>query len=437
MPSDRGGMRAWQAWRSGFLSVLSCVCYVGFFVCASGCCPGGAAARGGSSGFAAWRGGALCDNAPFLCAALVMNVYPARYFYGLDGLRAVLMLVGVLWHAVNILSPISTFVYDSSLHESMGLFALVYPEHLFRMEAFFLVSGFLAQMVLWRKGKAAFWRARVRRVLLPLVLGCFGVNFLLQVFGSVFMGYLWSNFDMWRWVMHGWFLITLMMCAAVDMALPRVAMARAGFWGLALLAVVAVAGYAALDYWNANLWHFWDPVKGNLFNFFVLNTVQFYPCYAFGAWLFHRQGWLMRVDDRLLWRLGAPVAFVSLVMYLQGIRVDDFFGHAWWSPLAYRVAHLFSAMGIAFILFVLCYRQTRENGRVIRYLIPSAIVIYLVHHPLVVVFGWAFDVPALGNWGYFLLVTVVTVAASFACYEGIRRVHGLRVAFGLAPQAAG
>ena len=148
-----------------------------------------------------------------------------RYYYGLDGLRGILMLVGVLWHTVGIVSPLLTFVYDSPHHKSLALYALVYPEHLFRMEAFFLVSGFLSQMVLMRKGKSAFWRARIKRVLVPLLLGCFGVNLLLQIFGSLYMGYLWSNFDMWRWVMHGWFLITLLMCALIDMALPREAMA--------------------------------------------------------------------------------------------------------------------------------------------------------------------------------------------------------------------
>ena len=364
-----------------------------------------------------------------------MCVYPARYYYGLDSLRAILMLVGVLWHAVNILSPLTVFVYDSQIHKSFPLFALIYPEHLFRMEAFFLVSGFLAQMVLWRKGKAAFWRARVKRVFLPLVLGCFGVNFLLQVFGSQFMGYQWANFDMWRWVMHGWFLITLLMCALVDLLLPREALARTGMLGGVLLVVIAWVGYVALSFWNSEFWHFWDPVKGNLFNFFVLNTVQFYPCYCLGALLFHHQAWLERVPARTLWLVALAAVPASLLLYLNGLNLWRPFGHGWGAVLLYRAVHLLSSTGIAFLLFVWCFRMTKENGALIRYLIPSAIVIYLVHHPLVIIFGWAFDSPALGNVAYFLQVTVVTTAVSFACYEVVRRVPWLRVAFGVASRA--
>lgn len=363
-----------------------------------------------------------------------MSVYPARYFYGLDSLRAILMLVGVLWHAVSIVSPFSHFVYSSEQHKSLALYALIYPEHLFRMEAFFLVSGFLAQMVLWRKGKRMFWQARVRRVFVPLVLGCFGVNLALQVFGSIYMGYLWSNFDMWRWVMHGWFLITLLMCALIDLVLPREAWARAKWPGIALVVTIGWIGYVALNYWNSHVWHFWDPIKGNLFNFFILNTVQFWPCYCLGAWLYHRQGWLERMPRRLPVLIGMLAAVCGLVLYLAAVGVFVRpFGVSDWAFVLHRGVHLLSAVGMAFLLFVWGYRKRRKNGAVIRYLIPSAIVIYLVHHPLVIVFGWAFDFAALGNGAYFLLVTGVTVAASFLCYEVIRRVPALRFAFGLAP----
>lgn len=361
-----------------------------------------------------------------------MNAPSARYYHGLDSLRAILMLVGVSWHAVSIVSPFSHFVYSSAAHKSFALYALIYPEHLFRMEAFFLVSGFLSQMVLVRKGKDAFWRARVKRVLVPLVLGCFGVNLALQVFGSVFMDYRWANFDMWRWVMHGWFLITLLMCALIDLALPREAMARTRWLGMALIVTIAWIGYVALNYWNSEYWHFWDPIKGNLFNFFVLNTVQFWPCYAVGALLYHHRAFLDSISARLLGLIGLLAATCAMVLYLSAIKVFvQPFGQAWWSFLAFRAMHLVCAIGIAFVLFVWCYRMRRENGKVIRYLIPSAIVIYLVHHPLVIIFGWALDNPALSNGAYFMAVTTATVAASFACYEVIRRIPALRFAFGL------
>ncbi|PIE40555.1 MAG: hypothetical protein CSA51_00130, partial [Gammaproteobacteria bacterium] len=195
------------------------------------------------------------------------------YYHGLDMLRAGLMIIGVFWHAVSVVSPLSHFVYDSKIHESFALLAMIYPEHIFRMEAFFLVSGFLALMVRERKGKRLFFQARLQRVLLPLLLGCFGANLLLQIFGSQWMGYRWAHFDMWRWVMHGWFLITLFMCACIDMLLPTHLYRKTGWLGVVLIFTIATFGYTAMLYWNAHSWHFYGPVQGNLFNFFLLNTV--------------------------------------------------------------------------------------------------------------------------------------------------------------------
>ncbi|SUO98077.1 acyltransferase family protein [Suttonella indologenes] len=64
------------------------------------------------------------------------------------------------------------------------------------METFFLVSGFLACMIRSRKGKKVFFQARIKRVLLPLLLGCFGGNLLLQIFGAYYMDFAWKNFDL-------------------------------------------------------------------------------------------------------------------------------------------------------------------------------------------------------------------------------------------------
>jgi len=232
---------------------------------------------------------------------------PPRYFHGLDELRAALMLIGVFWHAAAVLSPFAAFVYASPYHQSMPLYATIYPEHLFRMEAFFLVSGFLAQMTLARKDKRIFWQARLRRVLLPLLLGCLGVNFILQVFGSIFMEYQWAHYDFWRWVMHGWFLICLMTFAGVDMLLPRGVFARMGILPCILVATIGWLGYAALIYWNGESWHLGGDIS-TLFNFFILHGVQYYPFYFAGALLYYHQDILERV------RVLSPSAFEQLVV---------------------------------------------------------------------------------------------------------------------------
>ena len=356
-----------------------------------------------------------------------------RYYYGLDELRAALMLIGVFWHAAAVLSPFAAFVYASPYHRSMALYATIYPEHLFRMEAFFLVSGFLSQMTLARKTKTVFWRARLKRVLVPLLLGCLGVNFLLQVFGSIFMEYRWAHYDVWRWVMHGWFLICLMVFAGIDMLLPRGVFARIGMLPCLLVATIGSVGYVALIFWNNESWHLGGDLS-TLYNFFILHGVQYYPFYFAGSLLYYHQDKLARISRRTLILLGALSLVAMALIYPHGLELYPVFNNNIDGILTQRLVLMVASGGVAFLLFYYFYHVQREGSRTVRYLINSAIVIYLVHHPLVIMLGWLLDDPALSNTQYYLLLLILTFIFSYLCYEGVRRVAVLRFAFGLKPQ---
>ena len=353
-----------------------------------------------------------------------------RYCHGLDELRAALMLIGVFWHAAAVLSPFAAFVYASPYHQSMALYASIYPEHLFRMEAFFMVSGFLAQMTLARKDKQVFWRARLKRVLVPLLLGCLGVNFVLQVFGSIFMDYQWAHYDLWRWVMHGWFLICLMVFATIDMLLPRGVFARMGLLPCLLVVTIGWLGYAALIYWNGESWNLGGDIS-TLYNFFVLHGVQYYPFYFAGSLLYFHQDILDKISHRALWGLALLALATTALTYVNGLHFYEPFPPDTEGMILQRLNQMVSSGAIAFLLFWYFYHVQREANRVVRYLINSAIVIYLVHHPLVIMLGWMLDDPGLSNSQYYLLLLTLTFVFSYLCYEGVRRIGWLRVTFGL------
>ena len=89
--------------------------------------------------------------------------------HDLDALRGFAMLLGIALHAGLSLTPFPWPVQDTRQSEWYGLlFAAV---HGFRMPLFFLLSGFFTAM-LWRsRGLKALLSHRLRRVLLPLLLG--------------------------------------------------------------------------------------------------------------------------------------------------------------------------------------------------------------------------------------------------------------------------
>ena len=377
------------------------------------------------------NGAVFCYRSRVIKTVIAPIAAPApRYFHGLDELRAALMLIGVFWHAAAVLSPFAAFVYASPYHQSMALYASIYPEHLFRMEAFFMVSGFLAQMTLTRKDKQVFWRARLKRVLVPLLLGCLGVNFVLQAFGSIFMDYQWAHYDLWRWVMHGWFLICLMVFATIDMLLPRGVFARMGLLPCLLVVTIGWLGYAALIYWNGESWNLGGDIS-TLYNFFVLHGVQYYPFYFAGSLLYFHQDILDKISHRALWGLALLALATTALTYVNGLHFYEPFPPDTEGMILQRLNQMVSSGAIAFLLFWYFYHVQREANRVVRYLINSAIVIYLVHHPLVIMLGWMLDDPALSNTQYYLLLLTLTFVFSYLCYEGVRRIAWLRVTFGL------
>ena len=247
------------------------------------------------------------------------------------------------------------------------------------------------------------------------------------------MEYQWAHYDFWRWVMHGWFLICLMTFAGIDMLLPRGVFARMGMLPCILVATIGWLGYAALIYWNGESWHLGGDIS-TLFNFFILHGVQYYPFYFAGALLYYHQDILERVGHRTLILLALLAFLTTALTYLNGLHFYEAFPPDTEGMILQRLNQMISSGTIAFLLFWYFYHVQREASRTVRYLINSAIVIYLVHHPLVIMLGWILDDPALSNTQYYLLLLTLTFVFSYLCYEGVRRVGWLRIAFGLKAQ---
>lgn len=90
--------------------------------------------------------------------------------HDLDALRAIAMLLGIVLHAALSFAPIPWTVQDSQ--QSTLYYVLFAGIHGFRMPLFFMLSGYFTAM-LWRKrGPGGLIKQRLKRIALPLLLGC-------------------------------------------------------------------------------------------------------------------------------------------------------------------------------------------------------------------------------------------------------------------------
>ena len=90
--------------------------------------------------------------------------------HGLDALRAVALLLGVVLHsALQYVLPPGIWAVGTKT-PNMFLGWLAYYLHSFRLEVFFLMAGFFAALVIQRRGAAAYARDRAWRILLVFVV---------------------------------------------------------------------------------------------------------------------------------------------------------------------------------------------------------------------------------------------------------------------------
>lgn len=376
------------------------------------------------------------------------------YFFYLDAVRALLMMLGVPYHAARVYGEGRANAVHSP-ETSRMLDTLAEVSHSFRMEAFFVVAGFLAAMALARTPVQAFLRGRTTRIGVP-ALFC---TVLFAPIGAYLIaagannGTPPTSVEVWGmlqtpgswWVMHLWFLHTLLLltfcligfvlaiqrwpaCRDVADALSAVLT-----WIIGRRFVVAGLGIAAA--WVA-VWIIPALVR-RLFGFelapfgpfFDLQpVVRFLPMFLFGAAMWARPDILDWMKQRR--PLALPMALLGSSIFVLGAQNGPYEGVL--IPIGACMAGFFWAQ------FLIAEAAARfdQPSPTIRYLADASFTIYLVHFPIVLALGLALlDVP----WNpvvEFGLVTLATFAISFALHEVIRRSDLLLFLFNGKPMKA-
>ena len=127
----------------------------------------------------------------------------------MDAARGALMSLGVLLHAANVFSDSSWAIQNAQTSYIFDY--MIDLIHLFRMPAFFIVSGFFCHMSLQKYGHRLFISKRVPRILIPMIAVALSLNslqnFILSQYYTNPFSLLDSNYWLLgKWVSHLWFL---------------------------------------------------------------------------------------------------------------------------------------------------------------------------------------------------------------------------------------
>jgi glucan biosynthesis protein C len=354
---------------------------------------------------------------------------PDTRYHALDNLRAIMMWLGIVLHVAML--HISVPLAEAPFHDertSRVADAAFYLIHAFRMPVFFVMAGFLAAMLLERRGPREFLRHRTRRLALPLALFWPLLWLGVGLAGLLFM----NRMRLGGWgldlaaippdgpqhapiLVHLWFLWMLYWFCVATAALallPGRPFASAGawlarmgraWWGFLPLSVpllVAATGYdLGIVYARGELlmpWNEW------------LHSGMFY---VFGLTLWAHRGVLLP-HYRQHWRhyalAGGACVLAALLLHRLQAPVPAF-------TAAYvSIAWLWGFAWIGLALTVLDRRHAA-----LAYLADSAYWVYLLHLPICIFISavlYQQPLPALAKMAINIALTSIACLASYQLF---------------------
>ncbi len=354
---------------------------------------------------------------------------------GLDNLRALAMLAGVLFHAALAHSPLmQPFWPAADRSQAPWLDLWLWPLHLLRMPVFFLLAGCFAAWQCQRLGVHGWLRERARRVLLPLLVCAPLLHLAMDALLRHAVEHLQHPSPLLRllqrawaegwpmpapgtghlWFLHYLVLLALLVWVARTLAPPhwgaRLRALPLWVWGLGVPWLLAMAFRAVPAPHPAP--------EGLLPQGWA---VVFYGAFFLMGWFgVHR---LVQVATTPIRVAGWILGMAAAALYLWGLRTDTG-GLAPQAAASWTVALTGAAAAVWLSLACTAWAQRSWTWTCapLRYLADASYWVYLVHLPLLLALQLA-----LLDWSqpWFVklpLVLALTLGLSLLTFEwGVRR----------------
>lgn len=377
-----------------------------------------------------------------------MNKTPVQREFFLDSIRAWLMLLGIPFHLSLIYSAHHWHV--NSADPSFWLTLFNDSIHAFRMQVFFVISGYFSYMLFLRYPPKHWWLVRIERVAIPMLTAIplltlpqfLMLHYLNDSRGSwkSLSAYEKFNTLVWELISHLWFLFVLVILTTAGLILFQFLKKRKSLHISAATIDTLTLGKLTLIFFVLGLIYAAfrravfiatpELLSDGLFNFVVMQTLFYLPFFTLGALTFKHPSLKQLFTRPTPWC--HLCAAIGLVLYMLNLHLGN--GDTTWMYEIDSIITMMLGLWMVNVVFSLGHRLLNTHSDWVNYFVNASLFIYLVHHPLTLVFGGYITPHIQSDTLGFIAGLVFVIGTALALYEIHLRIPMLRFLFSGKPQ---
>jgi len=377
-----------------------------------------------------------------LPAAADIQPKPAARLYFIDNIRVYLTILVLAHHMMITYAGTGMWYYNEGQQDGVTRMLGAWfcsTNQAYFMGFFLLISAYFVPGSYDRKGARHFLKDRMVRLGIPLILFSWVINpvFVYAFFYKDIRMPFWQYFP-GKYFHHSpvigagplWFVEALLIFSfgyilwrLVSRPRPAGPAAQPPFPGNGIIALFAlllgIAGFIV------RLWHpvGWDFVPLNLqLPFFA----QYVALFVVGL-IAYRRNWLLALPDRT-GRFWLEIAVLLILLWLPlivagGALVDHtpFIGGLHWQALATALWESFLCLSMCIGLVYIFRRFFNSQGRLMKFLVPNAYAVYIIHAPVITLLAFSVRDVALHPLLKWAVLSMIAIPACFVLSALIRK----------------
>lgn len=342
----------------------------------------------------------------------------------LDAMRGVLMMLGVLFHSALVFSPRNNWAIHSENTTEIAFFLAEFI-HLFRMPAFFIISGYFALFTIRKYSPDLFIKVRLKRILIPLFTTALTLNIAQAV---LLKGSDWKIYYLdGGWISHLWFLWNLVFYFSLVFVMVKFfkkyfnfllqkideILLRLPLFILFLLPSLSIA-----------LLVIGKILPDTVLGIEISSVLYYFPYFLFGILLMEKEKLLNEFSN-----IKPLISIsISIIAYFLSVTFLNYDGNTWLAIGLYfqNLSGLFGS-AICFYFFM---RYANKPSKILYSLAEASYTIYLFHQVIVIGFGLILIKLNIGGiLGLVILITSVGIVSILIHIIFISKIKLLRLLF--------